>query len=562
MLPTRRAEGARGRSTRRSILRLAGLISGVVGAAFALGGLASGHDDYVVRSVGPLVVALFVYAQIVLGRESLIATLMAAAVVPTLQVKALGVDETEVGAIVGLIAIGIAGLIALDSHRVLYIAGYSAFIVFAEYWWWWDTGADPSWNALSGAAAFVGGCWVMIRLQQEEGAASSRHHHLFATAPMPLWEEDFTAVAAWLADRRTAGVDDLDAYLAANPGALRDVAGLIEVRDVNDEAVLLLEAHDREELIGRLDVADLPEEALGSIAAQVTAVWESRDRVSVDLVAGRTRTGRPLEAVVHWAAPRVDDRLDLTRVVVAIVDVTDSREARRHLEDLLRSKDEFVATVSHELRTPLTAVVGLAEELHAGGDHIVPGEAKELIGLIASQAQEVSTIVEDLLVAAQAGTGTLTVVNEPLDLPLEVSNVLKAMGADGIVPLHTWGPVPTAQGDPGRVRQVVRNLVSNAQRYGGPRVRIVVVGDEARVTAEVRDTGGPIPEHQRAAIFDPYYRARQMVGVTASVGLGLTVSRELARLMEGDLGYFHDGEESVFALTLPRALPGAPDVRP
>ena len=67
---------------------------------------------------------------------------------------------------------------------------------------------------------------------------------------------------------------------------------------------------------------------------------------------------------------------------------------------------------------------------------------------------------------------------------------------------------------------------------------------------EVRDHGDPIPPDEAEKIFGRYYRARQTPGVTASVGLGLTVSRELARLMGGDLTYHHDGE-SVFTLALP-----------
>ena len=76
------------------------------------------------------------------------------------------------------------------------------------------------------------------------------------------------------------------------------------------------------------------------------------------------------------------------------------------------------------------------------------------------------------------------------------------------------------------------------------------------VAIEVRDHGDPIPGGEREAIFDRYYRARQEPGLTASVGLGLTVSRELARVMGGDVTYHHDGE-SVFTVVLPQTVSGS-----
>jgi signal transduction histidine kinase len=102
------------------------------------------------------------------------------------------------------------------------------------------------------------------------------------------------------------------------------------------------------------------------------------------------------------------------------------------------------------------------------------------------------------------------------------------------------------------VKQIVRNLVVNAERYGGPGRRMVVEGSGASAVLEVRDDGPPIPHEEHERIFEPYERGEDRPGVTAAVGLGLAVSRRLAILMEGDLSYGHDGE-SVFRLSLPSA---------
>jgi two-component system sensor histidine kinase MtrB len=105
--------------------------------------------------------------------------------------------------------------------------------------------------------------------------------------------------------------------------------------------------------------------------------------------------------------------------------------------------------------------------------------------------------------------------------------------------------------DPTRLRQIVRNLVTNAFRYGGPKVHVNVKDLTGLVAIEVRDSGGPIPASRVLTMFDPFDRGDG--GRTPnSVGLGLAVARSLARMMEGELVYAYEDSESVFRLTLQR----------
>lgn len=228
-------------------------------------------------------------------------------------------------------------------------------------------------------------------------------------------------------------------------------------------------------------------------------------------------------------------------------------DVRRDLERSLESKDELIATVSHELRTPLTTVVGLSAELSDSYDDFEREEARDLLRMISDQSLEVATIVEDLLVAARAESGLLKVGMEPVDVHLEVKTTLRGLEIEEEVDCHTVGVVATAAADSGRVRQIIRNLLVNAKRYGVSPVRVIVRNEGDSVAIEVRDHGDSIPAGESEAIFDRYYRARQEPGLTASVGLGLTVSRELARVMGGDVTYHHDGE-SVFTVVLPQTV--------
>lgn len=236
------------------------------------------------------------------------------------------------------------------------------------------------------------------------------------------------------------------------------------------------------------------------------------------------------------------------------------RDTRGRLEELLAAKDEFIASVSHEVRTPLTAVLGFAHELDENMGKFSDEERSDLIGLIASQSQEVANIVDDLLTAARAEAGTIVIAPQLVSVRQLVGEVLSShsgrvdfsMAAERDI--ATWA-------DPGRVRQVLRNLLTNADRYGGRIVKIHAIASRDWVKLEVRDDGEGIPSHLRDHVFEPYARAHSGISQPASVGLGLSVARKLAQMMDGDLQLSREDGWTVFTLTLPAYQEIEPKVR-
>ncbi len=113
-----------------------------------------------------------------------------------------------------------------------------------------------------------------------------------------------------------------------------------------------------------------------------------------------------------------------------------------------------------------------------------------------------------------------------------------------------------AMGDPARIRQVVRNLLVNACRYGGNRIEARLARDGGDVVLRMADDGGGLSRDEWERIFEPYQRAHTIETMPAALGIGLSVSRHLSRLMGGDLTYRHENGWSVFELRL-RAV-GAP----
>ena len=148
----------------------------------------------------------------------------------------------------------------------------------------------------------------------------------------------------------------------------------------------------------------------------------------------------------------------------------------QELRDSNESKERLLASVSHEIRTPLTAIVGLSEEINASRTSLGDEELDELNGIIAVQSRELAKLVEDLLVASRADFGNLSINREFVDLREQAEQVLV-----GVRESHPSSKKLTVDGegvfawaDPLRVRQIMRNLLTNAIKYGGDRVVVAV----------------------------------------------------------------------------------------
>lgn len=227
----------------------------------------------------------------------------------------------------------------------------------------------------------------------------------------------------------------------------------------------------------------------------------------------------------------------------ALIDVTEKVKARR-------AKDEFIATVSHELRNPIAVMLGLGEELSTHYETFDDEDRRELAKLIARQAEDASWLIEDLLVAYRDDLSKVSIAAEEFDLTKATERVLEVV--EGDVSLEVHGGEALVLADPRRTRQIIRNLVSNAFRYGGKDVSVKAepIGDRIELT--VSDSGPEIPSQEVERLFKAFETGTGKQH-PKSVGLGLSVARRLARLMDGDLVYRYQDDMSCFVLSLPRA---------
>jgi PAS domain S-box-containing protein len=255
-----------------------------------------------------------------------------------------------------------------------------------------------------------------------------------------------------------------------------------------------------------------------------------------------------------------DDINFLVSVANVLAAAIDRAIAKQRLEELLRSKDAFVASVSHELRTPLTVVTGMAHELNERWMNLTDKELGEYTSMLVEQSRDMADLIEDLLVAARSSVGNVAVRSERVKLGHEIDRVLAGFPDTGTSTIVVESKGGRVSADPIRVRQILRNLITNALRYGGPNIEIRTSKEPGTVAVEVTDDGAGIAADDHDRIFAAYERAHHTVGQPGSVGLGLTVSRTLAELMGGSLTYQFNGR-SVFRLELPRAIEDADDDR-
>jgi signal transduction histidine kinase len=325
-------------------------------------------------------------------------------------------------------------------------------------------------------------------------------------------------------------------------------------------------------LIGFRDVIGMPvREALPEIEGQ--GYFELLDRV---LHSGEPFVGEalPLQLQATVDGPLQQRFLNFvyqaiteadgsrSGVFVHGVDVTENITARAAAEAANRSKSEFLAVMSHELRTPLNAIDGYAELLELGVHGPLTDGQRDSIARIRRSERHLLGLINEVLNYTQIEAGALTYEWADVEID-EVIATCDAMTAPQRqakrLELHfdRRDPGPRVRADPDKVRQIVLNLLGNAIKFTEPDGRITItsarIGEAACVA--IRDTGRGIAPELAELVFQPFVQGdSRYTRVHQGVGLGLAISRSMARAMGGDLTLDSTpGVGSTFTLILPLA---------
>ena len=235
--------------------------------------------------------------------------------------------------------------------------------------------------------------------------------------------------------------------------------------------------------------------------------------------------------------------------------------ARQRADEANFAKTQFLATMSHELRTPLNAIGGYADIL-ALGIHgpVTPAQLDSLERILRNQ-QHLSRLINDVLNFAKIESGHIDIEIGDVDVSAVCHDVealvAPQLRAKGIRDEYRCPPGILARADDEKVRQILINLLANAIKFSdsGSSVEVETQVAANHVMVRVKDSGVGIPPGKLRDIFEPFVQlGRNLSSRQEGAGLGLAISRNLARLMDGDLTVeSQPGMGSVFTLVLPRA---------
>ncbi len=207
------------------------------------------------------------------------------------------------------------------------------------------------------------------------------------------------------------------------------------------------------------------------------------------------------------------------------------------LKSATAAQAKMLANVSHELRTPLHAVIA-STQLVVDGD--VPEEQRELVRIAHRAGQELSSLIDDLLDAARPDVSGVEILDGQVDLTATVEELFDELGAladaKGLTLASDMPDRLAARGDPRRVRQIIRNLISNAVRYSDAgQIRVTAEASEGTVNIAVEDEGKGIPAADIDGIFEPFRQVTRAGELSQGTGLGLSIARDFAERMGGTL---------------------------
>ena len=248
------------------------------------------------------------------------------------------------------------------------------------------------------------------------------------------------------------------------------------------------------------------------------------------------------KGVEQFGAGELSHRVDVGGSDELAAVATSFNQAASRIETLVRSHQSLLANASHELRSPLARMRMAVSML----DTAPPAQREGLKREIDQNVAELDALVEEVLLASRLDAARDTVRRDPIDLLGLVAEEAARVSA------RVGGSAAAVQGDERLLRRAVRNLIDNAQRYGGGAIDIVLATEAGDVEVRVCDRGPGVPEALRERIFEPFYRLPGHAETAGGVGLGLSLVKQIAERHGGRVRCDpREGGGSCFVLSLP-----------
>ena len=399
------------------------------------------------------------------------------------------------------------------------------------------------------------------RAEAELRESEKRYRHIFQTAGVSIWEEDFSQVKAALDDLKAQGVRDFSQYLAAHPEFIQQAISMVKIIDVNDATVKLFAAPSKDELLVSLHKIFLPE-AEEVFAGELIAIAEGRTNFESETTL-QTLKGDQLTVLFTITFPRQPAKLN--SVLVSIMDITERKRADEALHKTqaelahitrVATLGELTASIAHEVNQPLAAIVtnGNACLRWLAGDSPNLDEARETARRIIRDGNRAGDVIGRIRTLLRK-TGA---EKELLDMNQAIREVVALAEGEvrrNGVALRTelTGDLPPILGDRVELEQVVLNLIMNAieaMSAIGDRPRELVIrtqsGEIDQVRVAVQDSGIGLDPQSMGRIFDAFYTTKPQ-----GMGMGLAISRSIVENHGGRLWVGpNEGRGATFQFTL------------
>ncbi|WP_412739810.1 PAS domain S-box protein [Krasilnikovia sp. MM14-A1259] len=261
----------------------------------------------------------------------------------------------------------------------------------------------------------------------------------------------------------------------------------------------------------------------------------------------RDTDGRPLHLIGVFVDISARKSAEQARDAAA----AELADRNTELEAANQLKLDLIGMLGHEIGTPLTSILGYAEVATESWTTLTEDRRHQLLDSIHRNARRLDVIVREVLALVAVDAGRLTAHPQPVELREHLwAAVLHSPGSRQ--PDIDCPPELTALAQPGHLDQILANLLSNADKYGGGATRIAARRLDDHVEIAVEDRGPGVPAQFREHLFDRFTRADSTAGTVRGTGLGLYIVRELARANRGDIRYEPgDDAGSVFVVRLP-----------
>lgn len=247
---------------------------------------------------------------------------------------------------------------------------------------------------------------------------------------------------------------------------------------------------------------------------------------------------------------RIADQMSLVIHNLELLDAEKDTVARLH--ELDRFKSRLLTLASHELRTPLTVILGFSEVLAQHATTLPVERLQEYATSILRHAAGLGRLVDHMLIASEIEQGAVDLAIKPIELLPVIADITRDL--DASIDVRPGLDGAAVRADPYRLKQVVAALIDNAVKYAGEgTIQLDARTDGARTTILIRDEGPGIPGPERERVFELFHQIGEHgVAGRRGVGLGLTIARDLVKLMDGELRLTTaEGYGVTFLLELP-----------